>query len=78
MKKENMILWGMVMLFAAMMSVPFLIPHTGLIALLGFIPLLCMERIASMLQKKRIWIYHYSAFVLWNTFTTFCYISIVM
>jgi apolipoprotein N-acyltransferase len=71
MKKENMILWGMVMLFAAMMSVPFLIPHTGLIALLGFIPLLCMERIASMLQKKRIWIYHYSAFVLWNTFTTF-------
>ena len=66
-----MILWGMVMLFAAMMSVPFLIPHTGLIALLGFIPLLCMERIASMLQKKRIWIYHYSAFVLWNTFTTF-------
>ncbi|MBO5807944.1 MAG: apolipoprotein N-acyltransferase [Bacteroidales bacterium] len=71
MKKENMILWGMVLLFAAMMSVPFLIPHTGLIALLGFIPLLCMERIASMLQKKRIWIYHYSAFVLWNTFTTF-------
>ena len=71
MKKENMILWGMVMLFAAMMSIPFLIPHTGLIALLGFIPLLCMERIASMLQKKRIWIYHYSAFVLWNTFTTF-------
>ena len=71
MKKENMILWGMVLLFAAMMPVPFLIPHTGLIALLGFIPLLCMERIASMLQKKRIWIYHYSAFVLWNTFTTF-------
>ena len=24
-----------------------------------------------MLQKKRIWIYHYSAFVLWNAITTF-------
>ena len=71
MKKENMILWTMVLLFAVMMSVPFLVPHTGLLALFGFIPLLAMERIASMLEKKRIWVYHYSAFVLWNTFTTF-------
>ena len=71
MKKENMILWGMVLLFAVMMSVPFLVPHTGLLALFGFIPLLAMERIAAMLEKKRIWVYHYSAFVLWNAFTTF-------
>ncbi len=71
MKKENMILWGMVLLFAVMMSVPFLVPHTGLLALFGFIPLLCMERIATMMEKKRVWVYHYSAFVLWNTFTTF-------
>ncbi len=71
MKKENILLWGLVVLFAVMMSVPFIIPHTGLLALFGFIPLLCMERIADMLGKRRIWIYHYSAFVLWNTFTTF-------
>ena len=71
MKKENIILWGMVLLFAVMMSVPFLVPHTGLLALFGLLPLLCMERIASLLEKKRIWIYHYSAFVLWNAFTTF-------
>ena len=71
MKKENIILWGLVLLFAVMMSMPFLIPHTGLLALFGLIPLLCMERIATMLEKKRIWIYHYTAFVLWNTFTTF-------
>lgn len=71
MKKENILLWGLVLLFAVLMSVPFLVPHTGLLALTGFIPLLCMERIASQLEKKRIWIYHYSAFVLWNTFTTF-------
>ena len=71
MKKENILLWGLVLLFAVMMSIPFIIPHTGFIALFGIIPLLCMERIADMLGKKRIWIYHYSAFVLWNTFTTF-------
>lgn len=71
MKKENMLIWGLVVLFALMMSVPFIIPHTGLIALLGLLPLLAMERIAEQLGKKRIWIYHYCAFVLWNTFTTF-------
>ena len=71
MKKENILLWGLVLLFAAMMSVPFLIPHTGLLALFGLVPLLCMERIADLSGKKRIWIYHYSAFVIWNAITTF-------
>ena len=71
MKKENMLLWGLVLLFAVMMSIPYLIPHTGLIALFGLLPLLAMERIASLMEKKKIWVYHYSAFVLWNTFTTF-------
>ena len=71
MKKENMILWGLVLLFAVMMSIPYLVPHTGFLALIGIIPLLCMERIASLTGKKRVWIYHYSAFVLWNAITTF-------
>lgn len=71
MKKENILLWGLVLLFAVMMSIPFIIPHTGLIALFGLLPLLCMERVADQLGKKRVWIYHYSAFVLWNAITTF-------
>ena len=71
MKKENIVLWGLVMLFAVMMSVPFLVPHTGFLALFGIVPLLCMDRIATLTGKKRIWIYHYSAFVLWNAITTF-------
>ena len=71
MKKENIPLWGLVLLFAVMMSVPFLIPHTGLLALFGLVPLFCMERIADLSGKKRIWIYHYSAFVIWNAITTF-------
>ena len=71
MKKENMILWGLVLLFAVMMSVPYLVPHTGFLALFGIIPLLCVERIATLSDKKHIWIYHYSAFVLWNAITTF-------
>ena len=71
MKRENILLWGLVVLFAVLMSVPYIVPHTGWMALFGIVPLLCMERIASILEKKRIWIYHYSAFVLWNAITTF-------
>ena len=71
MKKDNMLIWGLAVAFALLMSVPFIIPHTGFLALFGIAPLLCMERIADMLGKKRIWIYHYSAFVLWNAITTF-------
>lgn len=71
MKKENIVLWSLVLLFAVMMSVPFLVPHTGLLALFGIIPLLCMDRIATLTEKKHVWIYHYSAFVLWNAITTF-------
>lgn len=71
MKRENILLWGLVVLFAALMSIPFLIPHTGFLALFGLVPILCMERIATAFEKKRIWVYHYSAFVLWNAITTF-------
>ena len=66
-----MILWGLSIMSAVMMSIPFLVPHTGFLSLLGFIPLLCMERIATLSEKKHVWIYHYTTFVLWNALTTF-------
>ena len=71
MKKDTILLWGLTVLFAVLMSIPYLIPHTGFIALLGIVPLLCVERIATMLDKKHVWIYHYAGFVLWNAITTF-------
>ncbi|MBR5273908.1 MAG: apolipoprotein N-acyltransferase [Bacteroidales bacterium] len=71
MKNTNMMLWGLVAIFAVLMSVPFIVPHTGFLALFGIVPLLCMERIADLTGKKHIWIYHYSAFVIWNAITTF-------
>ena len=71
MKRENILLWSLAVLFAVLMSLPYIVPQTGWLALIGIVPLLCMERVAAMLGKKRIWIYHYSAFVLWNAITTF-------
>ena len=71
MKKENIILWGLSVMSAVLMSVPFLVPHTGFLSLFSLVPLLCMDRIASLSEKKHVWIYHYTTFVLWNAFTTF-------
>ena len=71
MKKENIILWVLSVMSAVLMSIPFLVPHTGFLSLFGLVPLLCMDRIASLNEKKHVWIYHYTTFVLWNAFTTF-------
>lgn len=59
------------LLSSVLLSVPWLVPHCGLFALVAFIPLLCADRIASLEGMKRFWIWHYSTFVLWNAFTTF-------
>ena len=58
-------------LSAVMMSIPFLVPHTGVLALFGLVPLLCMERIATNSGLKHFWWWHYGTFVLWNAITTF-------
>lgn len=58
-------------LSAILLSVPWLLPHTGFLALFALVPLLCADRIASMASLRRFWIWHYLTFVLWNALTTF-------
>ena len=71
MKKENMILMGLSVISAVLMSIPFLVPHTGFLSLIGLVPLLCMDRIATLSGKKHVWRFHYTAFVIWNALTTY-------
>lgn len=71
MKKYKSLMWALTLLFAVLMSVPFLVPGCGFFALVAFVPLLCMERIATLAGVKRVWIWHYTGFVLWNAMTTF-------
>ena len=71
MKKENMILMGLSVISAVLMSTPFLVPHTGFLSLIGLVPLLCMDRIATLSGKKHVWRFHYTAFVIWNALTTY-------
>jgi len=61
----------LVALFVILMSVPFLVPGTGFLALIGFVPLLYAEKIATDSGMKRFCLWHYSAFLLWNLATTF-------
>lgn len=61
----------MVLLSAVLMSLPWLVPHCGFLALIGLVPLLSAERVATQNGVKHFWIWRYSCFVLWNAFTTF-------
>ena len=69
--KNRGLIWIMVLLFAVAMSIPFLVPKTGWLALIGFLPLLCADAIADQLGIKRFFWFYFVAFVLWNAATTF-------
>lgn len=69
-KHLSRIFGGLTLLFTLLMSLPWLVPHMGWTALLGFVPLLVMERLASQYKVKHFWWWQYGAFVLWNAVTT--------
>lgn len=69
--KIHLFLSALGLISAILLSLPFLVPHTGFLSLVAFIPLLIMERLASGYGVRHFWIYHYSTFVLWNAMTTF-------
>ena len=73
MKKTNtnLLFAAFSVLFAALMSLPYLVPHLGFLALAGFLPLLAMDRIAYLTGARHFWVWHYLSFVLWNAATTF-------
>ena len=71
MSHQHKTLAALALSFSILMSLPWLVPHTGFLALIGFVPLLAMERYASAHGVKRFWLWHYGTFVLWNAFTTF-------
>ena len=70
MKKRKLTLALLAALFGVLMSWPYLVPHAGAVALFGWVPLLCMERLATRTGLRRLWPWHYGAFVLWNALTT--------
>lgn len=58
-------------LSAVMLSIPFLMPHCGWVALFGFIPLFAAQSLAESNKVRFFFLYYFLSFVLWNAATTF-------
>ncbi len=58
-------------LSAVLLSLPWLVPHSGALALAGFVPLLVADALATGCALRRLWPYALFCFVLWNALTTF-------
>lgn len=55
---------------AVLMSLGWLFPHCGGFALMGFVPLLWMDRLADRHDIRHFFWWYYLTFVLWNAITT--------
>ena len=53
-----------------LLSIPYIYPHCGLIALVAFLPLLAAERIATENGIRHFWLCYYPSFLLWNVIAT--------
>lgn len=62
---------GLGLLSAILLSIPYLVPHTGIISLFAFVPLLMMERIGTLSGRKHMFWWYYVPLLLWNLLTTF-------
>lgn len=71
MKQPIFLLLALSIFSAALLSIPWLVPHTGAFVLVGFVPLLCADAIARQHKFKQFWLLVFLSFILWNTATTF-------
>lgn len=63
--------WLLVITSSALLSLPFLSQHLGLLSLVAFLPLLAAEQIAFENKIKYFFIRYYICFFLWNLATTY-------
>lgn len=68
---RKFVLLSLTVLSSALLSVPFLVPGTGWLSLVAFVPLLWAENLATDDGMKGFCWWHYLCFVLWNSATTF-------
>lgn len=71
MKKPTILLWSLCALSVVLLSLPWLVPHTGALALVAFVPLLCADAIADQCKLRASWVFPMAVFLAWNAATTF-------
>ncbi|MBO4469327.1 MAG: apolipoprotein N-acyltransferase [Bacteroidales bacterium] len=70
MSKDKRLIALLLAAFSVLISLPWLVPHCGVLALVALVPLLCAERLATGLGLKRFFWWYYAAFVAFNALTT--------
>lgn len=71
MKFMTLRLWVLTIVSSLLLSVPYMIPHTGLVALVALLPLLAAEHIATRNNFRFFWVNIYICFFIWNLLTTY-------
>ena len=71
MRRKKLYLLIFCTLSAVMLSLPWLVPHCGAVALVAFLPLLWADWAADEMEVKHFWLYSFYTFILWNALTTF-------
>ena len=71
MRKPLLFLWLLCALSALLLSLPWLVPHTGALALVAFVPLLVADAVAEQCKVRASWLFPAATFVAWNAATTF-------
>ena len=71
MRRPQTLPWLLTALSVVLLSLPWLVPHTGALALVAFVPLLVADELARQQKLRASWIYAAAAFVAWNAATTF-------
>ena len=64
-------LWLLVAGFTLLTSLPFLVPHLGFLALVGFVPLFFLDRQLRIHEVRHAFWYYFAAFLAFNVATTF-------
>lgn len=71
MSRAKLLMLVLLLSSATMMSLPFLVPHAGWVALFGLVPLLLADVIADNESIRHYWIWVFVTFCAWNFATTF-------
>ncbi len=70
-KKQNITVIMLILLGGIILSLPYLVQHTGLLMLMALVPLFQLTSIIEKRGIKRGWLLYYSMFFLWNLLSTY-------
>ena len=69
--KINIQIWLLALASSVLLTIPYVVPHCGLVSLVALIPLFAAEQIAYNNGKKHFFHIAYTSFLVWNLLATY-------